>query len=149
MKTAIKSLILLALIASFSTAARASVVYIQPHNGSGSLYQSALNGTDYDQLTWDMFRVTNSIAITEIRWRGGYLYGGAYSGRATNWTIAVYRDIANGFEPDIISPPFAIYSVSATPARLWQARLPARRFTTTPSRSRVHSRPRPAPITGC
>jgi len=112
MKTAIKSLILLALIASFSTAARASVVYIQPHNGSGSLYQSALNGTDYDQLTWDMFRVTNSIAITEIRWRGGYLYGGAYSGRATNWTIAVYRDIANGFEPDIISPPFAIYSVS-------------------------------------
>src|SRR5512147_2325993 len=90
----------------------AAVVVAQPHDGSASLYQSSVNGTDYDQLTWDMFRVTNSTAITQIRWRGGYLYGGVYSGAATNWTIAICRDIANGYQPDVINPPFASYTIT-------------------------------------
>ena len=112
------------LVVLFSTALaaplHAAVVYSQPHNGSGALYQSSVNGTDYDQLTWDMFRVTNSTAITQIRWRGGYLYGGTYSGPATNWTLAIYRDIAHGYQPDVIHPPFATYTItgnaSETPA---------------------------------
>lgn len=92
--------------------ANGAVVYTQPHNNSASLYQSSVNGTDYDQLTWDDFRLTNATAITEIRWRGGYLYGGMYSGTVTNWTISIYGDIANGYQPDIINPPLATYSVA-------------------------------------
>ena len=107
-----KTLFFLALLGSLSFGANAAVVYSQPPNGSASLYQSSVNGTDYDQLTWDMFRVANSTAITQIRWRGGYLYGGAYSGAATNWTIAIYRDIANGYQPDVINPPFATYTIT-------------------------------------
>lgn len=106
------------LVVLFSTALasplHAAVVYSQPHNGSGALYQSAVNGTDYDQLTWDMFHVTNPTAITQVRWRGGYLYGGTYSGPATNWTLAIYRDIANGYQPDVIHPPFASYTISGS-----------------------------------
>jgi hypothetical protein len=104
-------LLALGLVCLTSTT-QAAAVYAQPHDGSGALYQSSVNGTDYDQLTWDLFRVTNSTAITEIRWRGGYLYGGTYSGAATNWTIAIYRDIANGYQPDIINPPYATYTLS-------------------------------------
>ena len=105
-------LVLVALFTLVAFRSQASVVYSQPHNGSASLYQSSVNGSDYDQLTWDMFRVTNAAAITEIRWRGGYLYGGAYSGTVTNWTIAVYADIANGYQPDIINPPLATYTIT-------------------------------------
>lgn len=118
-----KKLLFLSLLGLLSGEANAVVVYTQPHNGSGALYQSSVNGTDYDQLTWDLFRVTNSSAITEVRWRGGYLYGGSYSGAATNWTIAIYRDIANGYQPDVIHPPFATYSISGnaneTPAGMF------------------------------
>jgi hypothetical protein len=64
---------------------RAATVYSHPHNGSGAHCQSSVNGRDYDPLTWDMLRVTNATAITQVRWRGGYLHGGAFSGAAANW----------------------------------------------------------------
>src|SRR5262245_34730741 len=111
-----KKIFFVALVPLLCLNASAAVVYSQPHNDSGSLYQSAVNGTDYDQLTWDLFRVTNSTAITEVRWRGGYIYGGIYSGHVTNWTIAIYRDIANGYQPDIINPPFQTYTISGDAA---------------------------------
>lgn len=113
-------LLVLALLGAQACVANAATVYSHPHSGSGALYQSSVNGTDYDQLTWDMFRVTNSVAITQIRWRGGYLHGDAFSGPATNWTLAIYRDIANGYQPDVVNPPFASYTItgnaSETPA---------------------------------
>src|SRR5580765_8471382 len=99
MKNAIKKFMLGAAALCLAFTSSAAVVYTQPHTGSGSLYQSAVNGTDYDQMTWDLFRVTNATAITELHWRGGYVYGGMYSGIATNWTISFYRDIANGYQP--------------------------------------------------
>lgn len=111
MKTYLYISLVLALSLANTVAGNVTLVS-QPHSGSGSLYQSSVNGTDYDQMTWDDFRLTNSVAITELRWRGGYLYGGIYSGRVTNWTIAFYRDIANGYQPDIINPPFAIYNIT-------------------------------------
>jgi hypothetical protein len=105
-------LITLALAGAGPLSAGNLILYSQPPSGSGGLYQSSVNGTDYDQMTWDWFKVANSTAITEVRWRGGYLYGGVYSGAVTNWTVSFYRDIANGYQPDIINPPFATYTIS-------------------------------------
>ena len=110
----LRALFLGSLLASVVPASEAALLFTQPHNGSSGLYQSAVNGTDYDQMTWDSFRLTNTAAITEIRWRGGYLYGGAYSGKATNWTVAIYGDIANGYQPDIINPPLVSYTVAGS-----------------------------------
>ena len=105
-------LALAALLSLATFHAHAAVVYSQPPDGSGSLYQSAVNGTDYDQMTWDSFRLTNAAAITELHWRGGFVHGGGYGGPATNWTIAIYGDIANGYQPDIINPPLVTYAVA-------------------------------------
>src|SRR5689334_16185173 len=107
-----KKTFLLALVSAQVLCASASVIYLQPPSTGGGLYQSSVNGTDYDQMTWDMFRPNNSTAITEIHWRGGYIYGGVYGGMITNWTIAIYRDIANGYQPDIINPPFETYTIA-------------------------------------
>ena len=97
--------------------AQAAMVYDQPHNGNGRLYQSSINGTDYDELTWERFRVANATPITEIHWRGGYIHGGLYSSHATNRTIEIHRDIAN-FAPAVI-PRLDIRFDSATAVLSW------------------------------
>ncbi|MGZ4965054.1 MAG: TIGR02597 family protein, partial [Limisphaerales bacterium] len=97
---------------AFTLECNAAVLFTQPPTGSGSLYQSSVNGTDYDQLTWDVFKPTNSAAITQIQWRGGYIYNAIYSGHVTNWTIAFYRDVGTAYQPDVINPPYEIYTIS-------------------------------------
>ena len=63
MKSLMEYLILAVMFVGAAFAAHGSVVYTQPHNGSGGLCQSSVNGTDCDQLTWDMFRVTNTVGV--------------------------------------------------------------------------------------
>jgi len=112
LKTLKRNLALDVIFAGVALVAQAAVVYDQPHNGKDRLYQSSIIGTDYDELTWERFRVTNATPITEIHWRGGYIHGGLYSGHATNWTIEIHRDIAN-FAPAVI-PRLDICLASAT-----------------------------------
>ncbi len=91
---------------------RAAVAYSQPHNGSGTLYQSSWwepDDSDYDQWVWDSFTLANSRAITEVAWRGGYQYGGQYTGSIVDFTVAIYPSIAAGTEPDIVNPPLVTY----------------------------------------
>jgi len=57
-----KRILFVALVSLLCGQLNGSLVYTQPHNGSASLYQSAINGTDYDQMTWDMFLIANSAA---------------------------------------------------------------------------------------
>ena len=85
---------------------RAATIYSHPHNGSGAHCQSSVNGRDYDPLTWNMFRVTNSTAITQVRWRGGYLHGGAFNGAATNWFPTTESiSVVGTINEVILSPP--------------------------------------------
>jgi len=106
--------VLLALLfASLSLEVRGGVAYTQPHNGGGGFYQSSWwdpDGSDYDQLTWDSFKLTNSEAVTVVRWRGGFdpsHFG--LGGPVIDFTVAIYGDIANGYQPDIIQPPLVKY----------------------------------------
>ncbi len=100
------------LLFACALSARASVAYSQPHTGSGTLYQSSWwdpDDSDYDIHTWDSFILASDQAITEIRWRGGYLYGGGFGGQAVNFTVAIYPSIAAGSQPDVVNPPLVEY----------------------------------------
>jgi hypothetical protein len=108
----VKTLSLLALVFWSGLVVHAGVVYEQPHNGSGTLYQSSWwdpDGSDYDQYVWDSFTLGSNQAITEIRWRGGFLYGGSYSGPVINFTVAIYPSIGGGSQPDVVNPPLVRY----------------------------------------
>ena len=94
--------------------ANAGIVYSQPHNGTGTLLQSSWwdpIGTDYDQYVWDSFRLTTSTPVTAIQWRGGYINGRYLGSWVADFTVAIYGDIANGYQADIVHPPLVTYQV--------------------------------------
>jgi hypothetical protein len=108
-----RELFSVALVSLWCFQTNAAVIYSQPHDGGGSFYQSSWwdpDGSDYDQLTWDSFRLTNSHAITEVRWRGAFdpSYFGS-GGPVIDFTVAIYGDIANGYQPDVTHPPLVHY----------------------------------------
>lgn len=104
--------IAVAILCLHCVSARAAVVYDQPHASTGTLYQSSWwdpNDSDYDQWVWDNFTLSSAQAITEIKWRGGFIYGGMYGGPVIDFTVAIFPSIAAGSEPDIVNPPLVTY----------------------------------------
>src|SRR6185369_14917075 len=105
------SLVIMLFLSCASTLAQ-TPVYTQPHNSSGTLYQSSWwdpDGYDADQYIWDAFTLSSSTAITEIRWRGGFMYGGSYGGPVLDFRVAIYPSIAGNFQPDVVHPPLVQY----------------------------------------
>ena len=96
--------------------ARAGLVFNQPHTGTGALLASSryqANGTDYDQWVWDSFSVPTAQAITEIRWRGGYLPEMAYwGGIIFNFKVSIYESTP-GLSQPLLGPGYPV-----TPATL-------------------------------
>jgi hypothetical protein len=102
-------------IALLSSTASAGVVYSQPPSNTGTVYQSSWwepDGTDYDQWVWDDFTLGTTTDLTEIDWRGGYLYGGSYSGPVLGFDVDIYPSIPAGIQPDVVNPPLAHFSVA-------------------------------------
>lgn len=105
-------LLAIVLLSALSWSASASVVYTQPPLTNGTLMQSSWwgeNGSDWDILTWDNFTLNAAHPITEITWRGGFIYGGTYGGPVVDFTVAIYPSIAAGSEPDVTHPPLVSY----------------------------------------
>lgn len=93
--------------------ARAVQVFNQPHNGTGTLYQSSWldpDGSDSDQFAYDNFQLTSAEAITEIRWRGGhdpaYVW---WSTPVIDFRIDIYANNGALWQPDVVNPPLASY----------------------------------------
>ncbi len=104
-----------ALLTLSTSASVAETVYNQPHNLSGTLYQSSWwmpDDSDWDQWVWDSFILSDNAAITEVTWRGGYIYGGQYTPAVEKFTVAFYKSISAGTEPDIIYGPLVEYRSS-------------------------------------
>ena len=84
---------------------QAGVVFEQAHTGSGTLLMSSRyqpNGTDYDQFVWDSFSVPTAQAVTEIRWRGGYLPEMAYwGGSILNFHVSIYESTPGLSQPHL------------------------------------------------
>jgi len=118
-KHVFKNLLVLTLLALSLFTSHAAVVYDQPGGGAG--WQSSWwtpNGSDYDQYTWDNFSISSNVPITEIKWRGGYYYGGT---PVASFTISIYSSIAGNSQPNIATAPaLATYTIngnaSQTPA---------------------------------
>lgn len=88
------------------------VVFSQPPSPAGGLIQSSWmdpDGSDWDWFIWDNFTLSGAATITEVRWRGGYAYGGSFGGPVVNFTVAFYPSIAAGTEPDVVHPPLVEY----------------------------------------
>jgi Divergent InlB B-repeat domain len=110
-KTTIETMkaILLSCLVLTALHAQAGVVCEQPHDGSGTLHHSSryqANGTDYDQYVWDSFSVTDAQAVTEIRWRGGYIPDWSYwAGQITNFRVCIYASLP-GLSQPILGPGY-------------------------------------------
>lgn len=86
--------------------AGADVVFSQPPAASGAPIASSWvdpNGSDADMYVYESFILPSDQSITEIDWRGGYLYNALY-GRATNFSVTFYESIAGGSEPHVNNP---------------------------------------------
>ena len=91
--------LLLALLVLGTFGTQAAVVFDQPGGGAG--WQSSWwlpNGSDYDQYTWDNFSISSNAPITEIKWHGGFFYGGT---PVTSFTVSIFSSIQGGSQPDI------------------------------------------------
>ena len=111
-------LVVLALISLLPCTSNGAVAYNQPANGA-FLRQSSQIGydrfsSDYDQYVWDNFTLSSSAAIAEIDWRGAYISGGYYGGPVSDFVIGIYGSIAGGFQPDVLGPPLAEYTVGGS-----------------------------------
>lgn len=90
-----------------------TVILEQPPDPNGGLHQSSWwtpDDSDWDQWIWDSFTLETDYAITEVTWRGGYIYGGLYSNTVVNFTVAIYPSIAANSEPDVVGGPLVEYT---------------------------------------
>ena len=111
----------LTLLVAWSLEGHAGVVFSYPPSPSGGLVASSWvdpNGTDADMYAYDDFTLASTTAITEVDWRGGYIYGAAY-GHAFDFSITFYDSIAGGSQPLCTNPQLpeiylAYYMVGGT-----------------------------------
>jgi hypothetical protein len=101
------------------SAAGQTLVYSQPHNGTGNTLQSSYwnpDGSDYDQYVWDGFLIPDGATITQIRWRGGYPgMSNTTGGNIASFRVAIYASIPAGSQPDLgylYTGPIVSYTVS-------------------------------------
>lgn len=100
------------MVLALCASAAASVAYSQPPSTTGALLQSSWwdpDDSDWDIYSWDDFTLAQPQTLTEVRWRGGFIYGGSYGGPVVNFTVAIYRSIAAGTQPDVVNPPLVQY----------------------------------------
>lgn len=89
-------------------AGRAATVYEQPHDSSGTLFQSSSSMNDYDRFVFDSFSIASGATITEVHWRGGYMIPPVYpSTPVADFSVTFLA--SNGSQPDIVEPPIASY----------------------------------------
>ncbi len=115
MHSPLNRVVLLAAIWTLMPARADVVAYQQPPTTSGTVLQSSWwdpDGSDYDIYIWDAFSLATAQPITQIRWRGGFLYGGSYSGPVIKFTIEIYPSITGGSQPDVIHAPLVSYTVN-------------------------------------
>jgi hypothetical protein len=104
MKPRVALLALLCLLVA--TVAQATVVFNQPHDGSGTLHKSSWyppDGLDGDAYCWDSFTLASSTSISEVRWRGGYEFHPSGSGQSPvyDFEVSIWRSIGGGSQPDL------------------------------------------------
>ena len=99
-KQTVRTLFLTLLLSLLAGQAYATLSFEQPPDPAGGVLLSSWyfpDGSDYDMYVYDSFQLDVSQPITEVRWRGGYLYTGY--GLVDNFSITFYESTANGTQP--------------------------------------------------
>ena len=104
-----KTLAIIAVLAlgAAAPAVNADVVFVRPPLTTGQLIQSSRvepDGFDGDAYAYDSFRITGGAAITEVHWRGGYIYNAQYGGHVNGFVITFYESIVNDSQPHCNNP---------------------------------------------
>lgn len=87
---------------------RAADVFVKPPASPASLNAASWvspDGSDSDWYLWDDFTLAQTQTITEVRWRGGYVYGAMYGGHVSGFKVSFFDSIAGGFQPVITALP--------------------------------------------
>ncbi len=108
-------MVVLALACAASAAAQ-TTLYTQPHDGSSTVMKSAWyppDGLDGDAYVWDDFTLASTAGITRVTWRGGYTNPSSGAGKSPvfDFTVAIYRSIGGGSQPDILFGPLVSYDL--------------------------------------
>ncbi|MBE0556427.1 MAG: chitobiase/beta-hexosaminidase C-terminal domain-containing protein, partial [Proteobacteria bacterium] len=83
-----------------------AVLFSYPASASGGLIRSSWvspDGSDADFYAYNDFTLPTTRSITEVRWRGGYLQGGAF-GPANDFTVTFFATNVTGAEPLVTLP---------------------------------------------
>lgn len=103
-----RTILLLALVLLSNAPLRAADVFAKPPASPASLNAASWvppDGSDSDWYLWDDFTLAQTQTITEVRWRGGYVYGAMYGGHVSGFKLAFFDSIAGGFQPVITALP--------------------------------------------
>jgi hypothetical protein len=103
----LRSLLAVAIVACLPHLGLGQVLFEQPPQSPAGLATSCWwepDDSDYDIHCWDSFILPSGGTIEEVRWRGGYEYGGQY-GKVTGFVIGFYPSNSYGGEPDILAEP--------------------------------------------
>jgi len=82
-------------------------VFAQAPSASGGWHKSswyAPDGLDSDEYAWDSFSIAGGAAVTQVRWRGCYSYGGVAGMQRSPvyaFSVSIYRSIAGNSQPDM------------------------------------------------
>ena len=101
-----KALFVIALSILAAVPAQADVLYSQPPAASGVVLVSSRaypNPSDADIYVYDSFIAPADAAISEVRWRGGYVNSAPY-GHAVDFSVFFYESTAGGTEPLVGRP---------------------------------------------
>ncbi|HPO92013.1 MAG TPA: hypothetical protein PL072_00955 [Phycisphaerales bacterium] len=112
MNRLLRALLALILAGCVAQSSFAVDVYSQPPTNSGALIQSSWwdpDGSDWDIWIWDSFILPSSQAVTEVRWRGGYINNQYLSGPAFQFEVSIYPSIAANSQPDVVGGPLVRY----------------------------------------
>jgi IPT/TIG domain-containing protein len=103
-----RTLLTAAFVWPLALAAGAETLYTQPPNPAGGLHQSSWrdpDGSNNDWYVWDSFTLPQAATLTDIRWQGGYQYGGSLGGPVFGFDVSICASIAANTEPDVVNPP--------------------------------------------
>ena len=108
-----KTLLLVALLSLVPFGPGSTVVFSLPPSNAGGIVASAWvtpDGSDSDTYAYESFILDSTQAITEVRWRGGYLNDATLPDGSqdpvTDFSITFYESIPGGSEPHCGNPDF-------------------------------------------
>ena len=105
------------LVANFTpSATNQALVFSQPPTNSSNLMLSSYLAPDGNvdgmEYRFEKFTLAETVGISQIRWRGGYVGNNQAANPVVEFNIKFYASTANGFYPDLANPHLKKYTIT-------------------------------------